>query len=55
MHGAIPAHPHTSSWHDVYLSTGYIFMVWYLDKHRDNFTFTVFFRTFQIDVYEKPM
>jgi len=36
--------PNTSSWNDMYLSKGYIFMVWYLVKHRDNFaclTFTI--------------
>jgi hypothetical protein len=37
MHGAVSPFPHTSSWRGAYLSTKYIFMVWYLFKHRDNF------------------
>jgi hypothetical protein len=24
-----------------WLGIGYVFMAWYLDKHRDNFTFTI--------------
>jgi hypothetical protein len=37
MHGTTPPVPHTSSWCGAYLSTGYIFMAWYLVKARDNF------------------
>jgi len=29
------------------LSNRYIFMAWYLDKHMDIFTFTLFCRTYQ--------
>jgi len=32
MRGAIPSPPHTSSWRDVQLSTGYNCMAWYLDQ-----------------------
>jgi len=32
MHGTIPLLPHMSAWHGVQLSTGYIFMLWYLVK-----------------------
>jgi len=31
---------HTSSWRGAQSRTGYVFMTWYLVKHRDNFTFT---------------
>jgi hypothetical protein len=41
MCGTIPPLPHMSAWHGAWLSTGYIFMVWYLLKHRDNFAFTL--------------
>jgi hypothetical protein len=40
MRAAIPPLPNTSSWYGAQLSTGYFFTVWYLVKHRDNFTFT---------------
>jgi len=33
----MPPLPHMSSWHRAYLSTGCLHM-WYLMKHRDNFT-----------------
>jgi hypothetical protein len=32
--------PYTT-WHGAQLSKGYIFMAWYLVKHRSNFTFTL--------------
>jgi len=38
MRGAISPFHNTSSWHGAWLSTGYVFMAWYLVKHRDNFT-----------------
>jgi len=38
IHGTVPPLPQRSSWHDAWLSTGYISTVWYLNKHRDNFT-----------------
>jgi hypothetical protein len=38
MCGAIYPLPHTL--HGVVLSTGYVFMVWYLVKHRGNFAVT---------------
>jgi hypothetical protein len=41
MHGAIPPFPNMSSWRGAGLSTGYIFMTWYLIKHRENFTVTI--------------
>jgi hypothetical protein len=28
--------PTTSSWRDAHLCTGYVFMTWYLIKHKDN-------------------
>jgi len=31
--------PHTSSWCGAYLSTSYVFMVWYLVKRMETFTF----------------
>jgi hypothetical protein len=37
MHGAIPPHPHSSSWRRGLL------MAWYLVKHRDNSTFIFIF------------
>jgi hypothetical protein len=40
VHGAIPTLPHTSSWRGAQLSKGYDFMLWFLVKHTDNFTFT---------------
>jgi len=40
MCGAIPQLPHTSSGCGAYLSTGYVFLAWYLVKHRDMFTFS---------------
>jgi len=33
--------PYTS-WRGAYLSTGFVFMAWYLVKHRHNFTFTLY-------------
>jgi hypothetical protein len=33
-------HSYMSSWHGAWLSTVYVFMVWYLVKHRDNCTST---------------
>jgi len=39
MRGPIPPFSHTSSRCSAYLSTEYIFIAWYLVKHRDNFTF----------------
>jgi len=39
MCGAKPPLPHTSSWHGVQLSTGYVFIAMYLGKHRGNFTY----------------
>jgi len=38
MHGTKPPVLNMSSWHGAQLSNGYYFMVWYLFKHRDNFT-----------------
>jgi hypothetical protein len=43
----IPLISHTSSWCGNWLSTGYIFMTWYLGKHRDKFTFTLYTVTTQ--------
>jgi len=40
MRGAMSPFSHTSSCRGAYLSTGYVFMAWYLDNPRDNFTFT---------------
>jgi hypothetical protein len=39
MHGAITPLPNTSSWRGAKLNNGYVFMVWYLVKHRDNFAY----------------
>jgi uncharacterized membrane protein len=50
MRGAITPLPHASSWHGSWLSTGYVFIVWYLVKHRDNFTFTL---TNQNDIHDE--
>jgi len=41
--GAILPFPHVPSWHGVELSTGHVFMAWYLVKHRDYFAFTFTF------------
>jgi hypothetical protein len=38
IRGAIPP-PYTFSWRGASLSKGYIFMQWYLDKHRENVSF----------------
>jgi hypothetical protein len=37
MNGAIPPFPHTSSWRGAWSSIEYVFMAWYLVKHRDSF------------------
>jgi len=42
MSTAMHAFPHTSSWHCTYLGTGYVLMVWYLVKHRNNVTIMYF-------------
>jgi hypothetical protein len=42
MRGSIPPLPCTSSWRGAWLRRGYVFMVLYFVKHRDNFTFTIF-------------
>jgi len=34
MRGGIPTLTHTSSWGSAWLSTGYVFMAWYLVKTR---------------------
>jgi len=39
MRKAIPPFPPTFSWHAVELGNGYNFIVWYLVKHREKFTF----------------
>jgi len=39
--GAIPPLPDTSSWCGALLSIVYIFMVWYIVKHRNNFNFSI--------------
>jgi hypothetical protein len=41
IRGAIPPFPHVSSWRGAHFSTGYVFVAWYLVKHRDNFAFTL--------------
>jgi len=46
IHGAIPPLLHTSSGRGAKLSTGYIFMTWYLVKDRDNFYLCVNVRIF---------
>jgi hypothetical protein len=43
MRGAILPLPNTSSWCSAKLRTGYVFIVWYLVKHKDNFTFYLTF------------
>jgi hypothetical protein len=48
MHGSMPPLPHMSSWHGVSLGAGYVLMAWYLIKHRDSFTFTIFYIFSQI-------
>jgi hypothetical protein len=56
MCGVIPPLPHTTSWCDALLNTGYIFLALWLVKHKGNFTFnftlpclfSVFLRTSQI-------
>jgi hypothetical protein len=40
MRGVIIPLPNTSSWRGALLRTSYVFMAWYLVKHRDNFIFT---------------
>jgi hypothetical protein len=44
MCGAIPQFPAMSSCHCAYLSTGYVFMAWYLVQHRDKFYLPVSFK-----------
>jgi hypothetical protein len=38
MHVAIPLLPYKFMRRGAYLSTGYVFMAWYLVKYRNNFT-----------------
>jgi len=42
MRGVIPPLPYMSSCRGAYLSMRYIFMAWYLVKHRESFTFYLY-------------
>jgi hypothetical protein len=40
MHGATPPLPHMPAWYGASLSMGYVFRMWYIVMHRDDFAFS---------------